>query len=177
MRRRTPGRHSSWTQLWTQTRREPKGYEGTKARPRPRNPRRGVIDRDWAILGGTRPEVFKTAPFKPPNTFPQRPITTCLMTYAEVQHGHDSFINSERIAPKSLSVRDHDLPEMRAALKMPISPKSDWHRQKHWGNLTSGLRPCARSFYRRHSGVRGWWDHRLDLGLVASLGKTPIGIL
>ena len=36
----TNTRHSSWTQLWTQTRREPKGYEGTKARPRPHNSRR-----------------------------------------------------------------------------------------------------------------------------------------
>jgi hypothetical protein len=56
-----PGR---WTQLWTQTRREPQGYEGTKARPWPHNLRLRVTGRDHATPEGTRIEVFETAPNK-----------------------------------------------------------------------------------------------------------------
>jgi hypothetical protein len=47
----------------TQMRGERKGYEGTKDRPRSRNPRRTVTDGDRATLKGTPPEVFETAPF------------------------------------------------------------------------------------------------------------------
>src|SRR3984893_8388880 len=63
VRRRTPGRPTCWTQLWTQTRGEPQEDGGTKARPWPQNPRRRVTKEDRATLEGALPEVFETAPF------------------------------------------------------------------------------------------------------------------
>src|SRR6266446_7422700 len=62
--RQTPRPRRS-TQLWTQTRGESKGYEGTKARRQPRNPRprRWVIDRNRAgrRAAAGRPSVMTLA--------------------------------------------------------------------------------------------------------------------
>jgi hypothetical protein len=95
-------RAGRWTQLWTQTRGEREGDRGTKARPRPYKPRRGVTNRGQAILGGTPPEVFETAP------------------RGNGSSGELLWRRWRAAIAIRLAVSDHNLPEMAAALEMPV---------------------------------------------------------